>query len=69
LVQIDHADVEAGGVCQDHRTIDEDLYETAMCDAYHDLGCSWYVPDYLHACSVARMALRRADGSIPEQGT
>lgn len=60
LIAIDHADVAAGVVCDQHLTHSEDAEETAMANAYHRIGCSWAVADYLRACQCARNVIQKA---------
>ena len=60
LIAIDHADVAAGGVCDQHLSPEEDAEETAMVGAYQRMGCDWMVPDYLASTASARSAIRSA---------
>jgi hypothetical protein len=62
LLPIDQADVEAGGVCDDHLTCEEDAEESAMCDSYRNLGRDWEMLGYLDARRAARLAIRKAEG-------
>jgi len=62
LVSISADEVAAGAVCDEHLTHSEDAEETAMANAYHRIGCSWAVADYLRACQRARNVIQKAAG-------